>query len=161
MTKMIGSVAVAPSLDSYSTEAEFPLGSVINGEKGKKYRYVKFLDAVAYKATDVVTIATETWGVTKDRSGGSAIAGLFPVGVIHTTAVPTQDQFGWVQIAGVATITAGSAAIVAGDYIKPDATEDGDADEATVGTDQNIIGVALATIADNATGSILLTIGGV
>jgi hypothetical protein len=41
-----------------------------------------------------------------------------------------------------------------------DASEDGEADEGAAGTDENLVGIALATIADNATGRVMLTIRG-
>lgn len=159
MTRMIGlPAAVGPNLDRCTDAAEFPLGSVVEGINGKAYRYVQFVDAVTYAANKVCVLADadlDEWKVTIDVSGGSAMAGLHPVGV--TISVPTENQYGWVQIAGVASVVAGSAAIVAGDYLMPDTSEDGDATEATEGTDHNIFAIALATIADDATGKALLT----
>lgn len=152
-------------LERCTDDPEHELGLVVEGKQGDgtwaRYRYVRFLDAVTYVAGHVVTLASATtWAVSNDRSGGSALAGLMPVGVVFQATVPTQNQYGWVQIAGIANIIAGSSAIIAGDYLKPDASEDGDTDEATAGTDENLVGVALATIADNATGRCMLAIRG-
>lgn len=126
-----------------------------------EYRYVRFVDAIAYVAGHSVCLASATtWDVTNDRAGGAALANLFPVGVVFQTVVPTQNQYGWVQCCGIATIIAGSAAIIAGDTLKVDASSDGLTDEGVNGTDENIVGVALATIADNAAGLCMLAIRG-
>jgi hypothetical protein len=153
------------NLERCDATAQYPLGLVVEGRQGDgthaSYRYVQFLDAVAYVAGQVVTIASATtWAVSNDRSGGSALAGLMPVGVVFQTTVPTQNQYGWVQISGIANVTVGSASVIAGDYLKVDASEDGEADEGAAGTDENLVGIALATIADNATGRVMLTIRG-
>lgn len=153
------------NLEACTSAPEHALGTVVEGVdaagRAARYRYVRFLDAVTYLAGHVVTIASATtWAVSNDRDGGSALAGLMPVGVVFQETPPTQNQYGWVQISGIATIIAGSASIAAGDYLKPDASEDGDTDEATAGTDENIVGVALAAIGDNASGLCMLTIRG-
>lgn len=160
MTAMTGPAAVAPNLDICTDTQEWDLGAVIEGKNGTAYRYVQFVDAVTYVAGHLVTLADadlNEWKVTNDRSGGSHMAGFHPVGVVFQATVPTENQYGWVQIAGVATILAGSNAIIAGDYLKADESTDGAADEATEGTDQNICAIALATIADTETGKALLT----
>lgn len=161
MTAHGGPQTLGPALDICTSTQEQPLGTIVWGVAGKRYRYVQFLDAVAYTVGDVVTIASATdWKVTNDRSGGSAIARLEPVGVVFQTVVPTQNYYGYVQCAGIATVRVGSASVIAGDYLMPDASEDGEAEEATEGTDENIVGVALADIADNASGLVMLMIRG-
>lgn len=161
MTQQSGPAMLGPALDVCTSTQELPLGEIRYGPAGKRYRYVKFVDAVTYAAGQVVTLASATtWDVTNDRSGGSALAGLQPVGVVFQSTVPTQNQYGFVQIAGIADVTIGSASVVAGDYLKPDSSEDGEAEEATAGTDENIVGIAMATIADNATGKVMLMIRG-
>ncbi len=133
-----------------------PLGHVA------RFKYVKFVDAVTYLTAKVVCWASATsFDVSNDATGGSALAGNWPAGVLCQTAVPAANDYGWIQITGIATFTAGSAAIIAGDPLKPDGSEDGDMDEATSGTDENIAAVALATVADNATGLCMLHIRGV
>lgn len=92
------------NLDRYSDTALHELGSIVNGVNGRKYRYVKFLDAVTYAAGHVCTYGTTTavdqWTVTNDRVGGSSL-GAAVAGVLHgTNAVPTQNQYGWIQVAG-------------------------------------------------------------
>lgn len=158
LAKVIGpGKALGIDLEACHSTAKHELGLVVQGISplgfAAMFRYVKFVDAVTYKLGDCVTMAdADGWDVSNDRAGGSALAGQYPVGFVFQTTVPVQNYYGWVQISGIVTITAGSAAIIAGDPLKPDATEDGDCDEATAGTDENICAVAMATIADNATG---------
>lgn len=159
MTKMTGAPQIGPWLDVCHDTPQYELGALIQGANGNWYRYVQFVDAVTYVAGHVVCLAdadANEWKVTNDRSGGSQMAGFHPVGVVFQATVPTENQYGWVQCGGVATVLAGSAAIIAGDYLKPDESTDGAADEATEGTDENIFAIALATIADTETGKALL-----
>lgn len=131
----------------------YKLGDVVWGENGKAFRFVHFKDAVTYVKGHVVCLQdndANEWDVTNDIS--AAMAGDHPVGVVFQDTVPTENQYGFVQICGVADILAGSASIVAGDWLKPDASTDGAMDEATAGTDENICAIALATIADTETG---------
>lgn len=162
MTQATGPKLTGVNLDRCTTAQEHDLGEVYDGKNGKKYRYVKFEDAITYATGHFVWIgAAETdWEVTNDIS--AAMAGYVPVGVIHhaTANVPTENQYGWVQIAGMATVLIGSAAVIAGDFLKADGTTDGALDEATMGGTDVICAQALATIADAATGNVLLTIPG-
>lgn len=137
----------------------YKLGDVVEGENGRFYRFVQFVDAVTYVKGHVVCLAdanADEYKVTNDRSGGSMMAGLRPVGVVFQDTVPTQNQYGFVQIAGRATVLAGSSAVIAGDLLKPDSSTDGAADEATEGTNEPCA-IALETIADTETGEALLT----
>lgn len=160
MTRMQGP-HIGPSLDKCwddLSSASYKLGDVVEGENGRAYRFVQFVDAVTYVKGHLVCRAdtdADEWKVTNDRSGGSMMAGLRPVGVVFQATVPTQNQYGFVQIAGVADILAGSAAIIAGDLLKPDSATDGAADECTEGTNEPCA-VALATIPDTAVGKALL-----
>lgn len=159
MTRMQGP-HIGPSLDKcWDTlmPASYKLGDIVWGENGKAYRFVQFVDAVAYVAGHVVCAdmaAADDWKVTNDVSAN--MAGDHPIGVVFQAVVPTENQYGFVQIAGEAIVMVGSASVIAGDYLKPDSSEDGEADEATAGTDENIFAIALETIADNATGRVLL-----
>lgn len=167
MTAFYGGQLLGVDVDAFSSNTspfDLPLGTcVMSSGGGKTYRYVRFVDAVTYVKGHVCSIASATqFDVTNDVSGGSALAGLWPVGVLEGdgTTVPTQNQTGFVQISGIATIIAGSAAVIAGDLLKPDAATDGASDEATAGTHENIVGVAMATIADTASGNALLALRG-
>lgn len=114
-----------------TTQENIPLGTKAYGPNGKAFRYVQFLDAVAYAAGQVVTLAggtIDTWKVSNDRAGGSADVGTFGHvvrGVCPAwTDVPTQNQFGWIQVEGECVVL---GTYVAGDYLIPHATTDGQA----------------------------------
>lgn len=157
MTRITGPAQIAPNLDICTDSPKFQLGQIVEGENGKAYRYVQFVDAVAYVLGHLVCLdsaAANDWKVSNDYSAN--MAGDHPVGVVFQSVVPTENQYGWVQIAGEATVLAGSNAVIAGDWLKPDGTTDGAVDEATAGTDETICAVALETIADTETGRALL-----
>lgn len=159
-TRQVPKPLVTPIIDDVYAAPPITLGAVVDGENGRAYRCVKFVDisTATYAVAKMAVLSdadADEWAVTIDVSGGTAMAGLHPVGV--TVAVPTAAKpYGFVQIRGVADIVAGSAAIIAGDWLMPDSAEDGDLTEATAGTDENICAYALATIADNATGKAML-----
>ncbi len=146
--------SIANTLATPATTAAFVVGlHAVSDVDGNCYRYVKFVDAITYVSGQLCCLASATtWDVTNDRAGGAALAGHIPIGFVQGT-VPTANQHGWVQCGGIVTdAIMGSAAVIAGDPLKPDATEDGDIDEATFGTHGNICAIAMATIADNGTG---------
>jgi len=145
-----------PVTDTHDTE-KYPLGTLrLDATTGKWYRYVKLvdLDGAAYKMA--YAASATTWDVTIDASGGSAIANLRAVGMLQGTVDISEAAYCWVQCSGICTFTAGSAAIIAGDFLKPDTAENGDLEEATAGTDENVCAIALATVADNETGLCML-----
>lgn len=160
-----GPKTMGVNLERCDATAQHPLGTIVEGRTAlghwAKYRYVKFEDAVAYVAGHFCNMgAGETsWEVTNDIS--NAMAGYVGAGVVFQAVVPTENQYGWVQCAGIATVLIGSAAVIAGDWLKNDGTTDGALDEATAGTDEEIWAQAIATIADTATGLAVLRIPGV
>jgi hypothetical protein len=127
-TPFRGPMQQGVNLDLYQSTQIFELGTVVEGANGKKYRYVQFLDAVTYQLGDVCLAggtALDDWKVTNNASGGSVITGQIVVGVLHGIAnVPVQNDFGWVQIAGQC---APRGTYVAGDYLKPHASNNGQA----------------------------------
>lgn len=152
---------IGPSLEKCWTDlsqTSYRLGDVVEGQNGKAYRFVQFVDAVAYVAGHLVCLdsaAADDWKVSNDTSGN--MAGNHPVGIVFQTVVPTENQYGFVQIAGESAVCLiGSASVIAGDYLKDDGTTDGAMDEATAGTDENICAIALETIADTASGRVML-----
>lgn len=155
-------LTAGPDFLAFDTSAQYPLGTIAHGTEGRRYRYVKLVDiATAAPAVNkCVYVASETtWDVSLDATGGTSIAGLKPVGIL--ISVPTvAAPYCWVQCAGIASFVAGSASIIAGDWLMGDTSEDGDLTEAAAGTDENLVGFAVATVADDATGVIHLTIRG-
>ena len=122
-----------------TTAREYNLGETRFDNTGKKYRYVKFVDAVTYAVGQVLAPANTAWtNVTNDRSGGSAISTAFGGVCI---SVPTQNQHGWVQIGGVATCTGDGS--VAADEAVILHTVDGEADTMAAGEEHLVFGTAL------------------
>lgn len=153
------------NLEQCHDTAQHVLGTVIEGYTAlghwAKYRYVKFEDAVTYVAGHAVNIGAGETGFEVTNDISNAMAGQVPVGIVFQTIVPTENQYGWVQCAGIATVLIGSASVIAGDFLQNDGTTDGALDEATMGGATPLFGQALATIADTATGLALLQIAGV
>lgn len=163
--KAIGDSKLAGiNLERCSDAQEHELGLTVKGQDGNgligTYRYVQFKDAVTYVAGHFCNLkaSSTSWTVTNDISG--AMAGFQGVGVVFQATVPTENQYGWVQCGGIATVLIGSASVIAGDWLKNDGTTDGALDEASAGTDEDIQAQALATIGDTATGLAMLRIRG-
>lgn len=154
----VGNLALGPQLTRYTSVAEYTAGALAHGKDGKIYRYVQFKDAVAYAAGHVCVAAGTGWQVTNDKAGGSALAGLEPVGI--ALGVATQNYYGWIQVAGIATVLIAGAAVIAGDRLVTDESVDGAAREIVYTTyaaiQERNVGTALATIGDAATGLVLL-----
>ncbi len=121
------------NFNQIDTAAVWPLGTEVETANGKEFKYVEFLDSVAYLEGHVVTLAGGTideWKVTNDRAGGSgdvATFGHIVIGVVpalSTMPAPTGSlrQFGWVQTEGECVVLGTYAS---GDYLKPHATVDG------------------------------------
>lgn len=153
----LGNLVRGVDTSTYDTNARYTPGEVAFGRDGARYRYVQFVDAVAYAVGQVVTLASAdgTWKVTNDRAGGSSL-GNVPVGV--TLGAPAQNQYGWVQIAGIAEAVE-HAAVAVGDILVVDTGTDGGAVEADYAAvahaDLMRVGTAIDTDAD---GAVLLEI---
>jgi len=119
---------IGGNLTRFTDAAEHAMGDIAYGVNGKVFRYVQFRDAVTYVAGDVCTTAlaaVDDWRVTNDRAGGGNITGHSVVGVLPSgLAVPTQNQYGFIQVAGQC---APRGTYAAGDYVIPHATVDGTA----------------------------------
>lgn len=127
MTAATGPKTIGVNLDRFDDTPQHELGEEYEGRNGKVFRYVRFQDAITYQAGDVCTrgtAGTDLWNVTNDRAGGSAVTGHEPMGVLSGPNVPTQNQYGWLQVAGECSPRGTYAA---GDYLIPHATNDGEA----------------------------------
>jgi hypothetical protein len=121
-------------LGTYSAISNAPLGHEVDAGYGRRYRYVKFIDAVTYVIGHVVQMATTYGFVTNDVDGtilgstGLRFAGAIPnkdLAGNTLTAVPAQNDFGYIQTAGLHTAikTDGGDDITAGDTIIMKATD--------------------------------------
>ena len=119
------------NLTDIDATAEFTLGGIGQTDDGKLYKYVQYKAAtaavagvageVAYYATVAVGDATATI-VTSDLSDSNAVG----AGVLQ--AALTDGTFGWVQVAGVATLTIALTAGGDGDALTPTGAGDGTLD---------------------------------
>jgi len=125
------SYIIGMNLTDIDATAEFTLGGIGQTDDGKLYKYVQYEAAtaavagvageVAYYATVAVGDATATI-VTSDLSDSNAVG----AGVLQ--AALTDGTFGWVQVAGVATLTIALTAGVDGDALTPTGAGDGTLD---------------------------------
>ncbi len=122
---------------------QFDLGQLSYAPNGNVYRYVKFLDAVAYLAGHVVQWASATLNyVSNDVSGGTTIGSgqTTPAGIV--LGIPAAaTPYGWMQVAGIALVY-GDGSVAAGEAVIADST-DGRADTMAAGEEHQVFGVAL------------------
>ena len=137
MTHLIGVV-----LTRVDAAAEFALGTVYTHFNGNKYKYVTYseeaaaLDGVAgevcYYVADNGIMADD---VTSDLSASDEIG----AGVLQ--AIMSDNEFGWIQISGPATLTIALTGGADGDPLTPTGTTDGALDVSALVTD-NICAIA-------------------
>ena len=129
------------------------LGDLAFGKAGETYRLVRFRNAVAYAEGQVCCWSAGEWDVTNDLSAN--LGGDHPAGIVQGS--PTQDQIGWIQTSGYATIrkTAGNNLQLAlGGQVVP--SGDGLAAAAGAGSGnaadvRNLIGACVAAAVATAT----------
>lgn len=130
--------AIGFKLDVIDTSPEFELGTVVQADDGKRYKYVKYEAAtaavagvageVAYYATIAVGDATGTI-VTSDLSDSLEVG----AGVLQ--AALTDGTYGWVQVSGIATLSIALTAGADGDPLTPTGATDGTLDVTALVTD--------------------------
>lgn len=134
------------NVDTASADPRFTLGAVY-WKDGKAYRYVQFLDAVAYIAGHVLTWANATGtAVTNDRAGGSAVGSTQAVGV--ATRVHTENHYGFMQVSGVNADVQTDTGVSAGESLVAH-TVDGQSDTMAAGEEHLVFATALADDATN------------
>lgn len=127
------------NLTGVSDTALFPIGSVFQNYDGKKYRYVQYdtgAGPVAAVAGNVCyiyapggTSAGASAVVTSDLSDSAEIG----AGVLQSA--PTDGQYCWIQVTGVATLTTALTAGADGDPLTPTGSTDGTLDVTAAATD--------------------------
>lgn len=132
------SYIIGMDLTAIDDTAAFGLGNLGQTSDGKVFKYVKYEAAtaaaagvageVAYYATVAVGDATTTI-VTSDLSDSNEVG----AGVLQ--AALTDGAFGWVQVAGVATLTIALTAGADGDPLTPTGSADGTLDVTALVTD--------------------------
>lgn len=136
------------TVNTSAADPAYTLGGLY-WKDGKIYRYVQFLDAVAYVAGHICQFANATMtAVTNDRAGGSAV-GVIPAGI--ALKVMTQNYYGFVLAEGyyATVLTNGDDDIAAGDELMIDTGTDGACDSyvgsavVTATVNQTTVGAAL------------------
>jgi hypothetical protein len=122
-----------------SDTAQFKLGQIGQNSDGKKYKYVQYLTAagavaavsgnVAYYYAPSGASAGSTTTVTSDLSDSAGLG----AGVLQST--PTNSQYCWVQITGVATLTTALTAGADGNALTATGATDGTLDVSGAVTD--------------------------
>lgn len=116
-------------LTQVDTSAEFELGTVAWDDGGKAYKYVQYKEGTA--AVDGVAgevayyLATDGYKdsqVTSDLSDSDEIG----AGVLQTAM--SEDEYGWIQVRGFATLTIALTAGADGDPLTPTGATDGTLD---------------------------------
>lgn len=108
---------------------------------GNLYRYVRFLDAVAYVAGHVVAWANTTrTSVSNDRAGGSSLT-IGTAGIALT--VMTQNNYGFILVNGYYATVLGDGSVAAGDPVVLDTGVDGGADTMAAGEEHQVFGWCL------------------
>ncbi len=135
------------------TEDDFPILGTLFKDNEQIYKFVKLVsvDGAANKMTYLTTTANE---VTIDEDATDIATTIHATGMCTGTVDISDKPYAWVQVTGTATFHAGSAGISKGVYLMPDSdnTDNGNLTAATAGTDANICAIAMATVADDATG---------
>lgn len=116
-------------LNRVDTSAKFALGSVFQDSTGKVYKYITYSEEAA--ATDGVLgevcyyVSATGYGandVTSDLSASDEVG----AGVLQATL--SDNEFGWIQIKGFATLTIALTAGADGDALTPTGAGDGTLD---------------------------------
>jgi len=133
-------------VNTAAADPRFTLGSVY-WKGGKAYRYVQFVDAVAYIAGHVLTWANATGtAVTNDRSGGSAVFATRAVGV--ALGVMTENYYGFMQVSGINADVQTDTGVAAGEALVAH-TVDGQCDTMAAGEEHLVFADSMAADATN------------
>jgi len=120
--------------------ATFVVGQIYD-DAGFLYRYVQFVDAVAYAAGHVLAWANTTrTAVTNDRAGGSAV-GIRTAGICLATM--TQNYYGFILVNGYYATVLGDGSVAAGESVVLDTGVDGGADTMAAGEEDEVFGMCL------------------
>jgi hypothetical protein len=148
---------IGVDLTANDSAPQFDLGCIYETENGKKYRYVQFNNGVGNVAAVVGNFAYvyavsgasagQTTIVTMDLTDTAGVgAGVFQ-------AILTDLYYGWVQIAGYATLTTALTAGADGNALTPIGSSDGTLDVSALVTDH------ICAIAVDASDKIVLLCG--
>lgn len=128
-----------------SATAEFDIGGLYDAFYNGvlcTFRYVRFVDAIAYAKGHACTWAsTTTYDVTNDRTGGSSL-GPRVAGI--AMRVHTQNYYGFVMVSGLHDAVLGDGNVTAATTVMTDTSVDGGSLNLAGGSEHLVFGLALA-----------------
>ena len=133
---------IGPNITYVDATAQFELGQVFRNTDGKSYKYITYSEEAAatdgvagevcYYVADNGIMAND---VTSDLSASDEIG----AGVLQATM--SDNEFGWIQVKGSATLTIALTAGADGDPLTPTGSADGTLDVSADVTD-NVCAIA-------------------
>lgn len=125
-----------PVLTEVSSNKLFPLGTHYEAPNGNIFKYVQYKEGTA--ATDGVAGEVAyyyTLDGYKNNQVSSDLSDSIELGAGVLQAVMSEDQYGWIQIKGPATLTIALTAGADGDPLTPTGSADGTLDVTGLVTD--------------------------
>ena len=123
-------------LDRVDTEAKFALGTIFQANNGKVYKYITYSEeaaAVDGVAGEVAYYVAATGYAANDVTSDLSASDEVGAGVLQ--AALSDNEFGWIQIKGPATLTIALTAGADGDPLTPTGAGDGTLDVTALVTD--------------------------
>lgn len=123
-------------LDRADTSAEFALGTIFQDNDGKVYKYVQYsaeAAGVAGVAGEVAYYVAATGYANNDVTSDLSASNEVGAGVLQASLA--DNEYGWVQIKGLATLTIAFTAGADGDPMTPTGAADGTLDVSALVTD--------------------------
>ncbi|NIT58370.1 MAG: hypothetical protein GWN00_19730 [Aliifodinibius sp.] len=123
-------------LDRVDTSAQFALGTIYYDYTGKIYKYITYSEeaaAVDGVAGEVAYYVAATGYANNDVTSDLSASDEVGAGVLQATL--SDNEFGWIQIKGPATLTIALTAGADGDTLTPTGAGDGTLDVTALVTD--------------------------
>lgn len=127
---------VGVELTRIDSSAQFALGTIYEAHDGKTYKYITYSEeaaAVDGVAGEVCYYVADTGYLNSDVTSDLSASDEVGAGVLQ--AGLSDNQFGWVQIEGPATLTIALTAGADGDPLTPTGSADGTLDVSALVTD--------------------------
>jgi len=143
---MLGLSDLTQPITYFGTTTLHTLGALLyDSESAKVYRYVKCAAAVTNNALAAgECLCADTGGayyVNNDMAGGTGL-GTLPMGVA-ISAIP-ENNYGWIQVGGQASVTITDGEVAANDFIVNNTGEDGGCDTMADGEEEQVFGFVIA-----------------
>lgn len=127
--------------DRVDTSPQFEAGAIGMSSDGKVYKYIQYseeaaaVDGVAGEVCYYVTVALRDSAATANYQVTSDLSASMEVGAGVLQAALSEDEWGWIQIRGRATLTIALTAGADGDPLTPTGATDGTLDVSALVTD--------------------------